>query len=51
MVKRKLKPKKISPEEANKLQDFAQGLEDEITDVVDYGDLGVNEEGEKEKDA
>jgi len=45
------KPNKISPEEANKLQDFAQGLDDEITDVVDYGDLGVKEEGEKDKDA
>lgn len=45
------KPKKISPQEAEKLQDFAQGLEDEITNVVDYGDLGVNEEGEKEEDA
>ena len=45
------KPKTISPAEADKLQDFAQGLEDEITDVVDYGDLGVKEEGEKEKDA
>ena len=45
------KPKKISPQEAEHLQDFAQGLEDEITDVDDYGDLGVNEEGEKEEDA
>ena len=27
-------------EEADKKGDFAQSLEDEITDVVDYGDLG-----------
>ena len=33
-------PNKISKEEADKKQDFAQGLDDEITDVVDYGDLG-----------
>ena len=45
------KPKKISPQEAEKLQDFAQGLEDEITNVVDYGELEVNEKGDKEKDA
>tara|TARA_Y200000002_G_scaffold378085_1_gene384796 strand:- start:951 stop:1100 length:150 start_codon:yes stop_codon:yes gene_type:complete len=45
------KPKKISPNEAEKLQDFAQGLDDEITNVVDYGDLGVKEKGDKEEDA
>jgi len=33
-------PNKISKEEADKKQDFAQSLDDEITDVVDYGDLG-----------
>ena len=33
-------PKKISKEEADRKQDFAQGLDDVITDVVDYGDLG-----------
>jgi hypothetical protein len=33
-------PNKISKEEAEKKGDFAQSLEDEITDVVDYGDLG-----------
>ena len=30
----------ISKEEADKKGDFAQSLEDDITDVVDYGDLG-----------
>ena len=34
------KPNIISKEEADKKGDFAQSLEDEITDVVDYGDLG-----------
>lgn len=34
------KPNIISKEEAEKKRDFAQSLEDEITDVVDYGDLG-----------
>ena len=34
------KPNFISKEEADKKGDFAQGLDDEITDVVDYGDLG-----------
>ncbi len=33
-------PNKISKEEADAKGDFAQGLDDEITDVVDYGDLG-----------
>tara|TARA_B100001769_G_C21488918_1_gene283922 strand:+ start:127 stop:273 length:147 start_codon:yes stop_codon:yes gene_type:complete len=33
-------PNKISKEEADKKGDFAQSLEDKITDVVDYGDLG-----------
>ena len=32
-------PNKISKEEAEKKGDFAQSLEDEITDVVDYGGL------------
>ena len=36
----KKQPNKISKEEADKKQDYAQSLEDEITDVVDYGDLG-----------
>ena len=34
------KPNFISKEEADKKGDCAQGLDDEITDVVDYGDLG-----------
>lgn len=32
-------PNKISKEEAEKKGNFAQSLEDEITDVVDYGGL------------
>ena len=36
----KKQPNKISKEEADSKQDYAQGLDDEITDVVDYGDLG-----------
>ena len=38
----KKQPKKISKEEADSKQDYAQGLDDEITDGVDYGDLGEN---------
>ena len=34
------KPNFISKEEADKKGDFAQDLDDEITDIVDYGDLG-----------
>ena len=34
-----VKPEKISKEEAEKLNDFAQGLDAEITHTVDYGDL------------
>ena len=33
-------PKKISRTEANRLNNFAQGLDDEITHVVDYGTMG-----------
>jgi hypothetical protein len=36
-------PNKISKEEADRKGDFAQSLDDEITDVVDYGDLGDKE--------
>ena len=36
----KKKPTKISKAEADKNDDYAQGLDDEITHVVDYG--GVN---------
>ncbi len=34
-----VQPKKVSKEEADKLQDYAQGLDDEVTHVVDYGDI------------
>ena len=40
MEDEKKQPNKISKEEADKKPDYAQSLEDEITDVVDYGDLG-----------
>ena len=40
MEDEKKQPNKISKEEADNKQDYAQSLEDEITDVVDYGDLG-----------
>ena len=36
----KKQPKKISKDEADKNNDYAQSLDDEITDIVDYGDLG-----------
>ena len=32
-------PKKITREEADRLNNFAQGLDDEITHVVDYGEV------------
>jgi|TARA_R110001606_G_scaffold386177_1_gene550083 hypothetical protein len=52
MVKRKLKPKKITTTEANRLEDYAQSLEDEVTHTVDYGDLGEEQtQGEDDKDA
>ncbi len=35
-------PEEISKDEADKLQDFAQDLDDEITHVVDYGDIKVD---------
>ena len=34
-----VQPKNVSKDEADKLQDYAQGLDDEVTHVVDYGDL------------
>lgn len=38
-------PKKISRAEANRLNNFAQSLDDEITHVVDYGEgLGDDKE-------
>jgi len=46
MEDKKKKPQKISKEEADKLQDYAQGLDDEITHTVDYGGLNGLDEGE-----
>ena len=40
-------PKKISKDEAEKLSDFAQDLNDPITHVVDYGDLGLDKKRKK----
>ena len=40
MEKEKKQPNKITKEEADQKHDYAQSLEDESTDVVDYGDLG-----------
>lgn len=37
-------PKKISRKEARRLNNFAQGLEDEITHVVDYGTMDDQED-------
>ena len=42
--KEKKNQKKVSKEEADKMQDFAQGLDDEITHTVDYGDLDNEDE-------
>jgi len=36
--KQKPEPKKITREEADRLNNFAQSLDDEITHVVDYGE-------------
>ena len=41
-----VKPEVISKEEADQKQDYAPSLDDEITDVVDYGGLG-EENGKK----
>jgi hypothetical protein len=37
--------KKISKEEADRLNNYAQGLEDEITHSVDYGIIGPDTKG------
>lgn len=37
-------PKKISRKEANRLNNFAQRLNDEITHVVDYGTMDDQED-------
>ena len=41
------KPEVISKEEAEKLMDYAQDLSDEVTHVVDYGDLGSETQDKK----
>jgi len=41
-----VKPKVISKEEADRLDDYAQNLNDPVTKVVDYGGL-VEEKGKK----
>jgi hypothetical protein len=41
------KPKVISKDEAEKMSDFAQDLDDPITHVVDHGDLGVDKKKKK----
>jgi hypothetical protein len=43
--KSKPEPKKITREEADRLNNFAQSLDDDITHVVDYGEgLGQEED-------
>jgi hypothetical protein len=34
-----VKPEEVTKEQADKMSDYAQDLDDEITHVVDYGDL------------
>lgn len=34
-----VKPEEVTKEQADKMSDYAQNLNDEITHVVDYGDL------------
>jgi len=41
----KTEPKKISRAEADRLNNYAQGLDDKVTHVVDYGE-GLGEEKE-----
>ena len=41
------KPKVISKDEAERLRNYAQGLDDPITHVVDYGDLGSDTQDTK----
>ena len=40
-------PKVITKEEADKLDNFAQGLNDEVTHVVDYGGVEEPKKGRK----
>jgi hypothetical protein len=45
MEQQEKKPaKKISKEEADRLNNYAQGLDDEITHSVDYGIIGEDTE-------
>jgi len=37
--KKKTEPKKITREEADILNDYAQGLDEPVTHVVDYGEV------------
>jgi hypothetical protein len=43
--KKKNTAKKISKEEADRLNNYAQSLDDEITHTVDYGIVGEDTEG------
>jgi len=47
-TEKKDEPIKITREEADKLNDFAQKLDDKVTHVVDYGSLN-NEEKKKKR--
>jgi len=42
-------PKVISKEEADKMDNYVQGLEDEVTHVVDYGGVEEEKRGKKKK--
>ena len=42
-------PKVISKEEADKMDNYVQGLEDEVTHVVDYGGVEEDKRGRIKK--
>ena len=44
-----VKPEQVSKEEADRLNDYAQNLDDPITKVVDYGSLDSDEPKRKKK--